>query len=100
MKEQIAELLKNHKGKSRAITVQRIVDTLDLGSDNGLTNPVARKAIRELIEDGMPIGSCGKGYYLLVTKEEFDEYLKNLHGRIAGIRKRIIKVMGAFRPER
>ena len=40
----------------------------------------------------LPLAANNRGYYLINTKTEYDEYIKNLDSRIAGIeeRKKII----------
>jgi hypothetical protein len=56
------------------------------------TYPKARKAIRELINDGNVIGSTKEGYKLLTTGKEVQVYLNSLLKRTIGINNRIQSV--------
>jgi hypothetical protein len=96
MKQRILDVLVVHYGKNQAITVSKIVEMIG-EEQTGLTNPVARIAIKEIIlDEDLPIGSCSNGYYIIQTKEELNEYISNLHSRICGIKQRIKAVRKAF----
>jgi len=58
-------------------------------SDGSGTFPVARKAIRSLIDDGYVIGSSISGYKMLTTGKEVQVYLNALLKRQMGISARI-----------
>lgn len=60
------------------------------------TEEIVREVVFELILEGMPIGSCVKGYYLIETREELAEVVENLRAREAGIRKRRVLIENAF----
>ena len=53
------------------------------------TEEIVREMIRELLEDGVPIGSCAKGYFVIETLEELTEVVEGLRSRIQGIETRI-----------
>lgn len=85
----IIDILLKHQGKENAITVQQIADMINR-HDLGLTNPKTRFEIKDIIKrEGLPIASCGKGYYLINTEEEYLEYVEQLKGRIKGIELRL-----------
>lgn len=75
------------KGKANAKLSDVIADYF-LISDRKTQAPL-RSVIKEAIEAGHVIGSCPKGYYIIETIEELDEYIGSLESRIAGIQKRI-----------
>jgi hypothetical protein len=78
-----------HVGKERAVTVGRIARSLG-HKDTGLTNPQLRSVIRDILMEGeYPIGSCSRGYYMITTEGERQEYLANLRKRRDGINSRI-----------
>ena len=77
-------------GKRNVITSTNIAKHFK-ASDGKVEVPI-RKAIREFIEAGELIGSTSKGYFIIETQSEFDEYIASLEGRIAGINTRIEKL--------
>lgn len=97
MKGQILAILTDHLGKGNAIPVADIVRTLGM-SQEALTNPTARMAIKELITvDKVPIGSCSAGYYIINSHEELEENCLGLYSRICGIQNRIKSLKAAYR---
>jgi len=93
----IQSLILRHRGKGMAVTVKNIATALAIQEDGGITNPITRKMITEIIETSrLPIGSCSNGYFLITTEDELNDYVKNLNSRIAGIRQRIMNVQRAF----
>lgn len=60
------------------------------------TAPGVRVAIRELIEDGVPVGANAKGYFLIKDKHILDDYLESLQSRCDAIQKRIANVTSAY----
>lgn len=59
------------------------------------TAPKARKIIRGLIDDGYVIGSDARGYKMLTTGKEIQQYLNALLKRQIGISNRIQAVYDA-----
>jgi len=97
MKQQIIEILKQHKGKGSAITVAEITDMAGMISLES-TNLRTRQIIRQIIDDGdLPVGSCGNGYYVIINYEELEDNILNLIGRIAGINKRKDNLIKAYK---
>ena len=95
IKEQVKNILLDHKGSDNAITSTDI--DLQLGGlDYDSTNRTVRRYIEELLYEGMPIGSCSKGYYVITSKDELDTYINNLSARIKGIQDRQISLIENF----
>ena len=83
------EVLNNHLGADNAITVAEIVAKIG-EEQTGLTNPLARQMIRQIIEHEMiPVGSCANGYFIIQTDQELMSYLNNLHNRSMEIQERM-----------
>ena len=75
-------------------TAMELSDAAGL-SEMDSSAPKARKVIRELIDDGNVIGSNVKGYKLLTTGKEIQQYLNALLKRQMGISSRIQAVYDA-----
>lgn len=96
-KKQIIEILKQHVGQENAITVKTIHNMVSNRDDSGITNPITRAVIKEIIaEESLPIASCPRGYFVINTVDEFNEYIRNLQSRMGGIQDRINKVRIAY----
>jgi hypothetical protein len=82
----IRDILIEHKGKKNKITSKQI--SLEMGFPMEDTQSISRKAIWETAEKyGLPLISSTTGYYLANTKEELEEYNKNIDKRIDGMKK-------------
>lgn len=62
--------------------------------EDNVTSTTTRAAIKDGlrlfgVEMQAPIGANSKGYFLIKTRIQFDEYMENLYGRIAGIQERM-----------
>jgi len=78
------------RGRTKADAIQSgdLADAVDIDDSEG--NPKTREAIRILIEErGLPVASANCGYWLLESRDQLDEYVETLEGRIAGIQERI-----------
>jgi hypothetical protein len=75
-------------------TATELSDAAGLGESDS-TAPKARKIILDLINDGNVIGSTAKGYKLLTTGKEIQQYLNALLKRQMGISRRIQAVYDA-----
>lgn len=78
LKDDVRELLRY--GKEEARTGKELAGVLGLRNDRNI-----RRAIRELIADGVPIASTVAfpyGYYIANTIEEANEYMKDLRSRL------------------
>ncbi|MBW2645187.1 MAG: hypothetical protein JRE23_03225 [Deltaproteobacteria bacterium] len=76
------------------------VTAKDLAHDNGIaeksdTCPVTRSLIKDMIDEGMLIGSTSKGYKLMTTGKEVQQCLNSLLKRTIGINKRIQSIYDA-----
>ena len=75
----------------RAVFVVESDDQIGIKEDD--THAKTRALIFETAKKyKLPLAANNRGYFLINTKAEYDEYIKNLNSRIAGIeeRKRII----------
>lgn len=91
MIEQIKNILLKHNGKKNRITASKIAETI--GINENATYAKTRALILECAKTHkLPLAADTKGYYIITCKKEYDDYIKNLDSRIAGIeeRKRII----------
>jgi hypothetical protein len=75
-------------GEANAITASSLSESL--GLDDGITSETVRlELIKPMIEEnGIPIGSCSKGYFILETKEELSASVDDLNRRIRGMENR------------
>lgn len=92
--ENIREIILKHKGKDNAIKSKTIA--LMIGINEDATHIGTRSLITKLIKNGMPIGACDNGYFLLETQKEVDEYHQILNGRMYEIYERAIRVQNNF----
>ena len=91
MIDKIRKILIDHKGKKNRITAGKIA--IKIGITENETYARTRTLIFECAKiHKLPLAADTKGYYLITNKKEYDDYIKNLDSRIAGIkeRKRII----------
>jgi hypothetical protein len=90
----IKEIILQHKGKAKAIKSKSIALAIGINEDD--THIGTRTLITKLIKDGLPIGACDNGYFLLETQPEVDEYSQILNGRMLEIYDRIIRIQNNF----
>ena len=70
---------------------------LALGIDDVAGQPTTRVLITEAVGScAMPIGANERGYYLIESPEQLDEYVLGLHSRILGIEARAEAVTWAY----
>ena len=93
LKRKILQVLKRGKGSSLPSSAVRY----EIGAPESRTDVLVSRLIRDLIEEGHPIGSCQKGYFIIESKEELDEVLEDLRARAAGIETRIRKLRLGFK---
>jgi hypothetical protein len=63
----------------------------------GRMQEYVRAIIRELINEGLPIGSLPKcGYWIIENEKELEEVIKNLNSRTSGIDIRSKEIEDAF----
>lgn len=98
MEERIISILKNRRGKDRAMFSDQIAELIQIEDEDPRTNFKTRVIIRKIIDDlTLPIGSCGKGYFLIETEAELQEYVDTLNSRAWSILVRKANVIKAFR---
>jgi hypothetical protein len=79
--DEIKKILLQHKGKTNAIAANKISKMLNIPEDD--TVPTTRKIITKLIiDEGMPIGAFGNGYFYIETPEELADYMQFLQDKI------------------
>ena len=87
----IKDILLLHEDKKNAISSSKIAEII--GIDENATYAKTRGMILECAKQHkLPLAAYNKGYYLIADQNEYDEYMRNLDARRAGIeeRKRII----------
>jgi hypothetical protein len=92
--EIIRKILLQHVGKAHAIKSKDIA--VSIGIDEDATHIGTRFLITKLVKEGMPIGACDNGYFLLETQDEVDEYGQKLNNRMLEIYDRIIRMQNNF----
>ena len=60
------------------------------------TVPAVRNIIRELINEGCPIGSDRHGYFLITNRDELEDTLEGLQSRCDAIQARIVGITNAY----
>ena len=90
LKSLIVKILESHKGRDNPIKIDVICEKIEKITGDNVKNSIIRKAIRSLIiDDGLLIGSCYSGVYLIKTKSELLEVVNNLTSRKIEIDLRI-----------
>ena len=82
-------------GKQNAVKGSKLAEIMGVRDDR-----MIRRAIRELIEEGVPVASSvhePMGFYLANTEEEVGEYTSNLKARIHENQTRLNDFMVAVR---
>lgn len=88
MLDQLEEIMQNHVGQGNSITTGELAEQLEVSDKE--TNPKIRDLLRKLmVIKRVPVGSCNHGYFVVENRDEYQEYLNNLHSRIRGIEDRI-----------
>ena len=82
------ELENKHIGKANKITSKQIAEIIGINED--ATQAKTRALILECARKyELPLAADNRGYYLITSKDELNEYIKNLRSRIDGIEDRI-----------
>lgn len=77
--QKLRPILEKHEGRRTAITSR------ELAAVTGQHERAVRLAIRELIEDGLPVASSTEppaGYFLVVTMKEAEQYAASIKSRL------------------
>jgi hypothetical protein len=94
-KTKLKEFLMACDGPAQAYSVKELAELfhVPLGHETGVN---IRKAIRELIRGGCPIGSCTSGYFWINSRRDLDDYLENIQGRIDAMQERISDIVRGY----
>jgi hypothetical protein len=93
--QEIKEILEDHKGKSNQISAGEIGPLV--GVEEDATHVQVRGLILQTIEEyRLPVAASSRGYYLIGTEGELNEYLDNIEGRIEEMKKRKGLVKDAY----
>lgn len=85
--ETIRDCLELHKGKNNPVTSAEVSDLIGIIEDD--THAQTRVLILDTANMyGLPLAENNRGYYLITSDSEYDEYMKNLDSRIEGITQR------------
>lgn len=90
----IKEILLKHKGKKHCIKSKVIATRVGVSED--ATHIGTRSLITKLVKQGLPIGACDNGYFLMETQKEVDEYTQILNNRIEEIYDRKGRMQSNF----
>lgn len=90
----IKEIILGHKGKANAIKSKTIATMVGINEDD--THIGTRSLITKLVKQGLPIGACDNGYFLIETRKEVDEYGQLLNSRIQEIYDRLGRLQFNF----
>ena len=90
----IREILLKHKGKKNAIKSKVIAVRVGITEDD--THIGTRSLITKLVKQGLPIGACDNGYFLMENQKEVDEYNQILNNRIEEIYDRKGRMQSNF----
>lgn len=83
----IKVVLEEHIGKSNKITSKQIANIIGINED--ATQAKTRALILECAKQyKLPLAADNRGYYLITSEIELNEYIENLNSRIAGIEDR------------
>ncbi len=94
MKEKVLRSLIGIVGEKRMTACE--INYEVKGRYSGATHTTVRKAIRDLIADGTPIGSDQGGFYLITEREEYEDVLEGLQARCDAIQQRIADITTAY----
>ena len=90
----VGNYLKTCVGEENAVCADEIERLCDVPHKKG--NALVRNIITLLLDEGLPILSCDRGYFLAKNHEEVVEYLMTLEYRVHGILERKMKVINAY----
>ena len=93
--EAIKKIILEHKGKANAIRASAIGKALQIPENETVSH--TRALITKLImEEGMPIGAFGGGYFYIEDQKELAEYMERLQQRIHQTTTRMVTVFSNF----
>jgi len=89
MVDAIAELLKTHVGRSKAITSGDIARRFGI-PDNDTTRQTRHLIKEAMIKHGIPIGALREGYFVVESPQELAECVLDLQNRIDRTEERLV----------
>ena len=93
--QKIKEILEAHRGKNSQISAGEI--GRKIGIDEDATHVQVRGLILQAIERfQLPVAGGSRGYYLITSKKELNDYFSGIDGRIQEMEKRKGLVQAAF----
>jgi len=95
MKERVLAVLLQHRGSNNAIQ-SHVIGSEARVYDVDPTSYKVRACIRELIDEGVPIGSGPDGYYIMETQAELQHNIASLSSRITSMTRRRDNMIRAF----
>ncbi|WP_121820535.1 hypothetical protein [Halostella salina] len=94
VKEQVKQILLNHKGEDNPISSREINE--EIGVDDIGSFPSTRAIIRELVmDDYLPVAASTKGYFVIQDEDELEDYIDQLENRVMNITERKFAVQRA-----
>ena len=91
MLKKIKNILEKHVGKKNSVTSAKIAESIGIKED--ATHAKTRALIFECAQENkLPVAATNRGYFLIETQDEYNDYIKNLDDRIRCIefRKTIV----------
>lgn len=95
-------ILSNHHGKDDAITCETLAHnvTRKLGPEEAISQSSIRDIIPEIREDyNLPISSCGNGYFVIQSEQEFREIMTRIEETIQTKKERQKELARAWHNE-
>lgn len=77
-------------------TSDKRASTSSLSAIIGRNRSTVRKLVREMVEDGYPIGSDRDGYWVFNNRKEMQQYLNRMQAVQVALSKRIASVYHAY----
>lgn len=89
------ELIQSDVKRNYRVTAYELAEIAGMNISHA-TVPNVRAIIRELIDDGVPIGSDNEGYFMITERAQLEDVLGNLQSRCDAIQKRIVGITKAY----
>jgi hypothetical protein len=82
------------EGHANAIDATTI--RIKCGFPKGRTEEYVRGVVREMVAQGIPVGSGRKGFFLITTPEDLERAARDYRARIRGLQQRLIDLNNAY----
>lgn len=93
--EEIKKIILEHKGKTNPIAANKISKLLKI-PDNDTVSTTRALITKLILDEGMPIGAYGDGYFYIETAQELAEYVDYLDQKILQTTNRKTKIINNF----